>query len=66
MERRTLVIIYKLLNSRHISEEELITEILNSFNKNNDGKPYDGKLSRTVWVGGKSNYEDYVKYNFSK
>jgi len=25
-----------------------------------DGKPYDGKLSCTVWVGGKSNFEDYL------
>lgn len=28
-----------------------------------DGKPYDGKLSRTVWVGGKSEYKDYCEYN---
>ena len=33
-----------------------------------DGKPYDGKLSRTVWIGGKSNiesctYDEYVDFN---
>ena len=41
-----------------------IKKILDTFLKNRfDGKPYDGKLSRTVWVGGKSDYSEYIKYN---
>lgn len=28
-----------------------------------DGKPYDEKLSRTVWIGGKSDYNSYKLFN---
>lgn len=48
------------------SIKRIISEFLNIERDKNtkiDGKPYDGKLSRTVWIGGKSNYEEYVKYN---
>ena len=55
-----LRISYKERNMEKIAR--IIKEFLNLDNKI-DGKPYDGKLSRTVWVGGKSNYEEYLMYN---
>ena len=57
---KILRISYKERNKQKITK--IINEFLNLIDKI-DGKPYDGKLSRTVWVGGKSNYEDYFKYN---
>lgn len=43
---------------------EKIKEVLDEYFRNiDDGKPYDGKLSRTVWVGGKSEFDEYLAYN---
>lgn len=55
-----LRISYKEISKKKISK--IILEFL-GLDKEIDGKPYDGKLSRTVWVGGKSNYDEYVEYN---